>query len=520
MSDSIENVLLKQIQTNADSNHAPAVRKTNESNRQERRLSRCSSTSSDRSTRKRKYPESRKADENGRTKRQCNIKAEILKVVNESGKTTPKVKTASRDLVENQDGSLTFQRDFKTLASLKRISAGAFSWELTHTFTESHSYKNGVPDDSCEIHPIYGVHIAPFTIPDPCIDAEESTEPHYLIATTGSKWIQIYTCTEKSKLKLIQVHSGPQNDNYYNVKFTKFDGIIYLVSAGENGTVRVIDVAKGDLDHSFEGAANPINDIQIHPIFPEVIALASKDMSTHLWNIKSRTEIAIFSGRSLEGHSDQVLTVDFNQDGTKLLSSGMDHNVIIWDLIGRLGIEKEIELSYDLSIKHESSPRLPVWKHFVFLKCSSVHRNYVDCAKFYGNIIISKSCNQDAKVCAWIPTIMSEDASRVKSEVDVLFQYSFPLKPEPSWFMKFSFDSSRRFMAVGLMDGRVMVMDLHSSEDPMDLRTVYLQGKTERQGLIRESCFSPDGKFLISVDETAKVFKYNIKIAQPTATKK
>ena len=187
----------------------------------------------------------------------------------------------------------------------------------------------------------------------------------------------------------------------------------------------------------------------------------------------------------------------------------MDHFIIIWDLVGPNGVEKEIEMSFDETINNGSRPKLPVWRNFVHLKCSNVHRNYVDCARFYGDIIISKSASVDSTLAAWMPTKLVEDTAPMKTQVDVLFQYELTFCK--SWFMKFCLDPSKRFLALGFTDGRIMIMDLHSSEDPTDLRILYLQGKSDRQGLIREISFSPDGKILIAVCDKAKVFKYNVK---------
>ena len=502
--------LLKPISKNIE----PPKQSVPESSchKDENRSSSRSSSSGERCTRKRRYPENgRTRNENNRSKRQCNLTAEDVKKTAAEINDPKKNKIEPEDRLEKAGGKLQFERDLKRLGNLKKIGTSAFSWELTHKFVENHALEKHFEGIKYQPHPIYGVHIAPFTV----ANLEIPAEPQYLIATTGGKWIYVYTCTETSKLKLIQVYTDPGDDMYYNVKFTKYDDTIFLVSAGKNGTVRVINVAKREVDQSFEGAANAINDIQIHPKIPEIIALASQDMSTHLWNLKSQMQIAIFSGRGLEGHNDQVLTNDFNEDATKMLSSGMDHNVIIWDLVGPNGVEKEIEMSYDSSIKNENRPRLPVWRHFVYLKCSSIHRNYVDCAKFYGETIISKSCHSDGKLCAWMPTKIANDVAPVKSQVDLLFQYKFS-SDKMVWFMKFCFDPTKRFLSIGHIDGRVMIVDLHSSYDPTDLRVCYMQGKSDRQTYIRETCFSPDGKFLISVDESAKVFKYNIKKADPS----
>ena len=255
-------------------------------------------------------------------------------------------KQNEEEKLENIDGTLKFYRDPKKLSQLKKIPASVFSAEVTHRFTEGHSdgsnnrfeakadpvsgkivWEDGkiVRTKKKIVNPIYGCHIAPFTVVDP----ECPAEPGYLVATTGAKWVLIYRCTASTKLKLIQCHSDPGDDLYYSLKFTMFDKTPFLAACGKNGIVRVINVKTGRLHKTFNGAANVLNEIRVHPKYPEIVALASKDMSVHLWNIKSCIQVAIFSSRGLEGHNDEVLIVDFNDDGTKLLSSGKDDPVII-----------------------------------------------------------------------------------------------------------------------------------------------------------------------------------------------
>lgn len=77
-------------------------------------------------------------------------------------------------------------------------------------------------------------------------------------------------------------------------------------------------------------SAGAINDIKFHPLLPHLLLTCSKDYSIRLWNSKNSSNIAIFAG--INGHRDEVLSIDISADGKKFISGGIDHNIMIWSL--------------------------------------------------------------------------------------------------------------------------------------------------------------------------------------------
>ncbi len=147
-----------------------------------------------------------------------------------------------------------------------------------------------------------------------------------------------------AKLLLRQAYRDPGGDEFYCVKFTtiasrnrKYNSVRYhcvLVAAGLLGNIQLFDVKGGKSMGCISPACgNSINDLSVHPTLPQLVAIASKDLSLHVWNIDTRVKVMQLCSRGLYGHVDELLTCDWSPDnGNRLISSGMDHYLIVWDL--------------------------------------------------------------------------------------------------------------------------------------------------------------------------------------------
>jgi len=66
-----------------------------------------------------------------------------------------------------------------------------------------------------------------------------------------------------------------------------------------------------------------LNDHDFTTTSRRILTNQSLPQTFRLWNVKTEHNIAIFAG--VEGHRDEVLSADFNMDGSKIISCGMDH---------------------------------------------------------------------------------------------------------------------------------------------------------------------------------------------------
>ena len=120
--------------------------------------------------------------------------------------------------------------------------------------------------------------------------------------------------------------------------------------------------------------------------------------------------------------------------GDFLVSSGMEHAVKIWTLCTPV-IKHTIESSF-LSRSSSRSPQsplsqqqkkccsshgtasMPVFVHYPIFSTTQLHNNYVDCVRWYGDLLMSR-CAADATVVLWKPDVelMTFDKSNITTVV-------------------------------------------------------------------------------------------------------
>ena len=185
---------------------------------------------------------------------------------------------------------------------------------------------------------------------------------------------------------------------------------------------------------------------------------ASKDHGLRLWNVKTGHNVAIFGG--MEGHRDEVISADFNFAGTRIVSSGMDHSIKIWrcdteELVAAIALSS----THDTDTTGRTFPSC-VWPAPIF-SSRDIHRNYVDCCRWLGDFVLSKSC-ENSLVC-WRPGKLGgaqeeEEGVTVRLLESSSFTTILSLESPHTelWFMRFSLDSTEQWLALGDQRGQVI----------------------------------------------------------------
>ena len=100
----------------------------------------------------------------------------------------------------------------------------------------------------------------------------------------------------------------------------------WLASAGEDGTVRIWDVATGQERAALTGHAGTVAAVAIAPD-GSWLAAGGGDGTVRIWDVATGRERA-----ALTGHTSGVVAVAIAPDGSWLASGGEDRTVRIWDV--------------------------------------------------------------------------------------------------------------------------------------------------------------------------------------------
>ena len=159
-----------------------------------------------------------------------------------------------------------------------------------------------------------------------------------------------------------------------------------------------------------------------------------------MWNLTNRVCIAIFAGD--EGHRDQVLSVDIHSLGMCFVSSSTDNSIKIWSLKDEK-VASSIKDSYAPPAATATKPFRTQFIHFPVFSTRKVHPDYVDTARWVGNLLITKST--DHRILLWQASFGDNASSH---SVVILREYRMK-EAAVCWFVRFGLSRSQRFLACG-----------------------------------------------------------------------
>lgn len=180
----------------------------------------------------------------------------------------------------------------------------------------------------------------------------------------------------------------------------------------------------------------------------------------------------------------------------------MDHNLKIWR-IDTEELETAIELSDTyLDVRRvRSFPTLHI--HFADFTTRSIHRNYVDSVKWFGDTFLSKSCENS--VIWWKPGNLNEPGLNLHSTNSTPI-HTLYVEDCELWFVRMDLDVSQRYLAVGNSVGKIFVFDL-DSDTPHIKPHIMSHYKATKP--VRQIAFSRNSDILIASCDDGKIWRWD-----------
>jgi WD40 repeat protein/DNA-binding SARP family transcriptional activator len=144
--------------------------------------------------------------------------------------------------------------------------------------------------------------------------------PDGRLLATGSidTTVRLWDATTGSELRVLTGHTGRS----WGVAFTP-DGS-RLASVGHEGTLRFWDVATGQTVHVITGG-EPLTCVALSPDGLRVVAGAQSGHA-YVWDARTGEPLL-----TLNGHTDTIWSVAFDQRGERLVTASRDSSARIWD---------------------------------------------------------------------------------------------------------------------------------------------------------------------------------------------
>ena len=129
-----------------------------------------------------------------------------------------------------------------------------------------------------------------------------------------------------------------------------------IVSASNDKTVRVWDLATGECEQTLQGHTRPVNSAGFSPDGRRVVS--ASDETVRVWDVATGE-----CEQALQGHTRWVTSAGFSPDGRKVVSASGDETVRVWTVV-QCQVESA-RVTFNLWLVHAASPCLDLRSSFV-----------------------------------------------------------------------------------------------------------------------------------------------------------
>ncbi|MCA2717734.1 hypothetical protein [Microcystis sp. M169S2] len=303
-----------------------------------------------------------------------------------------------------------------------------------------------------------------------------------LVSGSLDNTIKLWNVETGKEIRTLKGHDEPVNSVNFSPDGKTLvsispEGKTLVDDSDEDKTIKLWDVETGQEIRTLKGHDEPVNSVDFSPDGKTLVSSSfswdkededtgmsgSGDKTIKLWNVETGQEI-----RTLKGHDDYVLSVNFSPDGKTLVSGSIDKTIKLWNV--------------------ETGKEIRTLKG---------HDNTVISVNFSPNGKTLVSGSGDKTIKLW--------NVETGQEIRTLKGHDYPVR-------SVNFSPDGKTLVSGSADNTVKLWNVETGEE---IRT--LKG---HDSYVRSVNFSPDGKTLVSgsADNTVKL--WNVETGEEIRTLK
>lgn len=262
-----------------------------------------------------------------------------------------------------------------------------------------------------------------------------------VLAVCGGRVVAIYGLTEAMDTQpfdVLSIWEDEMEEEFYTVRWglvPESDGTFspWVAAGGKYGLIKVFDAHTNRMVKQLCGHKNAIRDLSFLSDGHFLLS-SSDDYSVRLWHVPNHVQVAIFHG--MEGHDRPVLCLDVHDSERLFLSGGMDRTVKLWSISEDLRTQMDRARTWDChvytsaeGIEYSTTPFPTQLEYKPQFSSQQLHKGFVDCARFYGNFILSKC--QEGVVMLW-------KVNEPRKSVVIIKEFPLPSLSTPYFPLRFA----------------------------------------------------------------------------------